>query len=601
MKSPLQRVIQNILTHNASIRVIKRKAFTAQNISSKLLLGIPINPRRRKRVYNYRIADYLNDPQKLLVKGGVELANMVESLFAKKGEEKEEETSVVDGKKLRLDKNPPKKERIKKGDAFSTSLGKLYKLFEEIVDYNNQEHKLELKQKEDDQKVYEERHEEIIEALEGLSGKKNKTIARFSPKKKGAKSKIAKTAIGVGGLAAAGAASAMMTPSDTDGSSKTGTVTASQFISQKESFSAKAYADQGHTAIGYGHDITEQEFKQGYIQAGDERIKIEGGQGMETKISKDQAQKLLQNDIPKYEKGTIAAIGEENYKKLNENQKAALVSYTYNAGPGGMKKLANSGLKDAIAQGDMQKAGKLIDEKGVKTGEKSGRLAALEKRRKEESDLFLRPVESAIAVKEASGNVKISSHFLRDSGAPHGALDLPGKEGSAIFSTGDGKVVYAGPAKGFGNHFVKIDHGNGVETLYGHMSANMVQTGQTVKAGQLIGAMGNEGDSTGTHLHYQINVNNKAVDPETQNPAGLLSYKSSVRASEQVASTNDLGKKINQASVDIKDNKNVNSGSGSQAIVFAGTTNIIKQADQTTIVVADKKSDKSALEQTQLR
>ena len=133
------------------------------------------------------------------------------------------------------------------------------------------------------------------------------------------------------------------------------------------------------------------------------------------------------------------------------------------------------------------------------------------------------------------------------------------------------------------------------------MSANMVQTGQTVKAGQLIGAMGNEGHSTGTHLHYQINVNNKAVDPETQNPAGLLSYKSSVRASEQVASTNDLGKKINQASVDIKDNKNVNSGSGSQAIVFAGTTNIIKQADQTTIVVADKKSDKSALEQTQLR
>ncbi|HSH58703.1 MAG TPA: M23 family metallopeptidase [Acidimicrobiales bacterium] len=70
----------------------------------------------------------------------------------------------------------------------------------------------------------------------------------------------------------------------------------------------------------------------------------------------------------------------------------------------------------------------------------------------------------------------------------------------------------AGPASGYGQR-VRLDHGAGITTTYAHVSAYLVQVGQAVEAGQLIALVGNEGHSTGPHLHFQVEVGGSLVDP----------------------------------------------------------------------------------------
>jgi murein DD-endopeptidase MepM/ murein hydrolase activator NlpD len=75
-----------------------------------------------------------------------------------------------------------------------------------------------------------------------------------------------------------------------------------------------------------------------------------------------------------------------------------------------------------------------------------------------------------------------------------------------------GVVRSAGPRGGYGNA-VEIDHGNGVTTLYGHASELLVQPGQLVHAGEEIARVGSTGRSTGAHLHFEVRVGGRAVDP----------------------------------------------------------------------------------------
>jgi len=112
----------------------------------------------------------------------------------------------------------------------------------------------------------------------------------------------------------------------------------------------------------------------------------------------------------------------------------------------------------------------------------------------------------------------------RDGGFHHGQ-DIAAPVGTTIVAAGDGLVIDAGPASGYGL-WIRIQHPDATITTCGHNDSNLVLKGQTVVAGQPVAKVGNRGQSTGPHLHFQIEVHGQAVDPVTfyrQNGIGLCS------------------------------------------------------------------------------
>jgi len=107
---------------------------------------------------------------------------------------------------------------------------------------------------------------------------------------------------------------------------------------------------------------------------------------------------------------------------------------------------------------------------------------------------------------------RYTSGFGMRWGRMHSGTDFAAPHGTPIYSTADGVVVHAGWQSGYGR-LVKIQHEFGIETRYAHMSKIRVKKGQRVSRGDRIGDMGNTGRSTGTHLHYEVRVGGKAVNP----------------------------------------------------------------------------------------
>lgn len=97
-------------------------------------------------------------------------------------------------------------------------------------------------------------------------------------------------------------------------------------------------------------------------------------------------------------------------------------------------------------------------------------------------------------------------------GAFHAGLDFKGPIGAPIFAAAKGTVSFVGQKQGYGN-CLEIDHGNGLLTRYAHMSAFRAHVGQPVKAGDLVGAIGSSGRSTGPHLHFEVRINDRPVNP----------------------------------------------------------------------------------------
>jgi murein DD-endopeptidase MepM/ murein hydrolase activator NlpD len=94
----------------------------------------------------------------------------------------------------------------------------------------------------------------------------------------------------------------------------------------------------------------------------------------------------------------------------------------------------------------------------------------------------------------------------------HPGIDFKGKRGDEVKCTASGKIVFAGWAGGYGN-CIRIQHINNIQTVYGHLSKIKVKVGQEVNVGDEIGLVGSTGHSTGAHLHYEVRVNGKPVNP----------------------------------------------------------------------------------------
>lgn len=96
--------------------------------------------------------------------------------------------------------------------------------------------------------------------------------------------------------------------------------------------------------------------------------------------------------------------------------------------------------------------------------------------------------------------------------AMHSGLDFKGRIGAPIHAAADGKVTFVGTKSGYGK-VVEITHGNGMMTRYAHMSAWRTKAGEAVAAGEVIGLIGNTGRSTGPHLHFEVRIHGRAVNP----------------------------------------------------------------------------------------
>lgn len=110
---------------------------------------------------------------------------------------------------------------------------------------------------------------------------------------------------------------------------------------------------------------------------------------------------------------------------------------------------------------------------------------------------------------------QISSRFGRRNGRPHDGIDILAKRGTPVRAAAYGLVLYAGDGmRGYGNAVV-LDHGEEITTLYGHLDRIQVQSGDAVAKGQRIGTVGDTGNATTTHLHFELRVGNEVVDPES--------------------------------------------------------------------------------------
>jgi len=120
---------------------------------------------------------------------------------------------------------------------------------------------------------------------------------------------------------------------------------------------------------------------------------------------------------------------------------------------------------------------------------------------------FIKPTEG-----RDSGRFGARRIFNKQKRNPHSGMDIAAPQGRSVKATEAGKILFAGDLFFTGN-VVYIDHGNGVLSLYAHLSKINVKKGQQVKRGQLIGKVGKTGRVTGPHLHWSVYLNGNAVDP----------------------------------------------------------------------------------------
>ncbi len=121
-----------------------------------------------------------------------------------------------------------------------------------------------------------------------------------------------------------------------------------------------------------------------------------------------------------------------------------------------------------------------------------------------------KPVKTDV---EFTSGFGVRSDPFERGAAMHPGIDLAGHFGTPIYATAEGTVVRAGWNSGGYGNLVELDHGRGITTRYGHMSAILVHAGDHVTRGEEIGRMGSTGRSTGNHLHYEVRIDGRPVNP----------------------------------------------------------------------------------------
>lgn len=127
-------------------------------------------------------------------------------------------------------------------------------------------------------------------------------------------------------------------------------------------------------------------------------------------------------------------------------------------------------------------------------------------------DTALRPAGLPVRAGYASSSFGMRADPFTAKREFHRGMDFSGPLGSDILSVADGVVAFSGRHPSYGN-MVDIDHGNGYMTRYAHNQKNLVEPGQRVRAGDVIALMGRSGRATGVHVHFEVWVNDRPVNP----------------------------------------------------------------------------------------
>jgi murein DD-endopeptidase MepM/ murein hydrolase activator NlpD len=132
-----------------------------------------------------------------------------------------------------------------------------------------------------------------------------------------------------------------------------------------------------------------------------------------------------------------------------------------------------------------------------------------------------RPIVTSVNFTSGYG---VRSDPFRGSAAMHPGIDLAGPLGTPVYATADGVVDRSEWNNGGYGNLIEITHGQGIQTRFGHLSQRLVQIGQRIHRGQLIGLMGSTGRSTGSHLHYEVRIDGRPVNPIPfmQQPAATM-------------------------------------------------------------------------------
>lgn len=146
------------------------------------------------------------------------------------------------------------------------------------------------------------------------------------------------------------------------------------------------------------------------------------------------------------------------------------------------------------------------------------------------------PSINPVEIMKFSSGYGYRSAPTRGASRNHKGIDIPGPVGTPIYATADGMIGRAQWVSGYGK-YVEIEHGNAVQTRYGHLSAMNVVPGQRIRKGDVLGYMGSTGRSTGSHLHYEVRIAGEAINPtaflapltaDTANSNRLLAANSNV-------------------------------------------------------------------------
>jgi len=173
-------------------------------------------------------------------------------------------------------------------------------------------------------------------------------------------------------------------------------------------------------------------------------------------------------------------------------------------GPGGAAAMESVTVPDFMA---------MLDELGAQVADREQKLSVLETLLMSRS-LSERVIPSGRPVEEGWLSSKYGKRNDPFTGKQefHKGLDFAGKKGSDVVAVGDGVVTWAGKRSGYGD-LIEISHGNGYVTRYAHNNEHLVKVGDTVRKGQQIALMGSSGRSTGPHVHFEVLLNGKTVNP----------------------------------------------------------------------------------------